>query len=197
MILYIDETENQDYFIVAGLLAESQLVVDNSFRHLKNRINKLNYKAKDKNEIFLEFKGHVLDRKFQKVKFEMLDEINKLDEVIYYSCYIKKEKSLKQSIKEKEYIRMLEKIVSNIADDIDIIFDNFNKKDFEMKIVERIGSKDNVRSIKPMKNQDQTVNIIVDKDMASWRFAAGCTGKRATMSFRLYTLLYKTKWNCS
>ena len=42
---------------------------------------------------------------------------------------------------------MLEKIVSNIADDIDIIFDNFNKKDFEMKIVERIGSKDNVRSI--------------------------------------------------
>ena len=49
MILYIDETENQDYFIVAGLLAESQLVVDNSFRHLKNRINKLNYKAKDKN----------------------------------------------------------------------------------------------------------------------------------------------------
>ena len=197
MILYIDETENQDYFIVAGLLAESQLVVDNSFRHLKNRINKLNYKAKDKNEIFLEFKGHVLDRKFQKVKFEMLDVINKLDEVIYYSCYIKKEKSLKQSIKEKEYIRMLEKIVSNIADDIDIIFDNFNKKDFEMKIVERIGSKDNVRSIKPMKNQDQTVNIIVDKDMASWRFAAGCTGKRATMSFRLYTLLYKTKWNCS
>lgn len=153
MILYIDETENQDYFIVAGLLTESQLVVDNSFRHLKNRINKLNYKAKDKNEIFLEFKGHVLDRKFQKVKFEMLDEINKLDEVIYYSCYIKKEKSLKQSIKEKEYIRMLEKIVSNIADDIDIIFDNFNKKDFEMKIVERIGSKDNVRSIKPMNSQ--------------------------------------------
>ena len=73
--------------------------------------------------------------------------------LIYYSCYIKKEKSLKQSIKEKEYIRMLEKIVSNIADDIDIIFDNFNKKDFEMKIVERIGSKDNVRSIKPMNSQ--------------------------------------------
>ncbi len=48
---------------------------------------------------------------------------------------------------------MLEKIVSNIADDIDIIFDNFNKKDFEMKIVERIGSKDNVRSIKPMNSQ--------------------------------------------
>ena len=48
-----------------------------------------------------------------------------------------------------------------------------------------------------LKNQDQTVNIIVDKDMASWRFAAGCTCKRATMSFRLYTLLYKTKWNCS
>ena len=48
---------------------------------------------------------------------------------------------------------MLEKIVSNIADDIDIIFDNFNKKDFEMKIVESIGSKDNVRSIKPMNSQ--------------------------------------------
>ncbi len=153
MILYIDETENQDYFIVSGLLANSKTDVDNSFKHFRNTVKNMGIKTKDRSVVFIEFKSNVIDRRYKNIKLKMLKEINNLNDTVYYSCYIKKEKDLKQSIKEKEYIRMLEKIVSYIADDIDIIFDSFNKKDFELKIIERIGSKENVLSVKPMNSQ--------------------------------------------
>ena len=42
---------------------------------------------------------------------------------------------------------MLNNIVSNIYDDIEIIFDAFKKKDFEEKIIRSIGILDNVLSI--------------------------------------------------
>ncbi len=32
----------------------------------------------------------------------------------------------------------------------------------------------------------RTVTIMIDIDMVSWRFAAGCTGKRMIMSFSLF-----------
>ena len=35
MILYIDETENEKYFIVVGFLTESKLAVDQSFKHFQ------------------------------------------------------------------------------------------------------------------------------------------------------------------
>lgn len=153
MILYVDETENQDYFIVAGLLADSKAEIDNSFKHFKNQISKTFISQKYKGKIFLEFKSTHLNRSYKNIKLKMLSEINNLNDKIYYSCYLKKEKDLKQSIKEKEYIRMLEKIVFNITDNIDIIFDSFNKKDFELKITERISLKENVNSVKPMNSQ--------------------------------------------
>lgn len=153
MILYIDETENQDYFIVAGLLANSKTEVDISFKHFRNAVKNMNIKTKDKNVVFIEYKSNIIDRRYKNIKLKMLNEINNLNDAIYYSCYIKKEKSLKQSIKEKEYIRLLEKIVSVIPYDIDIVFDSFNKKDFELKIIERISHKENIISIKPMNSQ--------------------------------------------
>ncbi len=40
---------------------------------------------------------------------------------------------------------------------------------------------------------ETTANIKVDKDMASWRSVAGCTGKRATMSFSFFIIVFAIK----
>lgn len=62
MILYIDETENEQYFIVAGLLADSKLAVDNSFKHFKNSVRKMKIKQTHKEKLFVEFKSVLIDR---------------------------------------------------------------------------------------------------------------------------------------
>lgn len=52
-----------------------------------------------------------------------------------------------QNTKEKQYIRLLENIVSYLTCDTDIIFDAFNKKDFENAIIQAIGVQKHVLSI--------------------------------------------------
>ena len=41
MVLYVDETENDDYFIVTGLLVNSQTDIINTYNHFKKRADKL------------------------------------------------------------------------------------------------------------------------------------------------------------
>jgi len=63
----------------------------------------------------------------------MLIEINHLENTILFSTYTKKDKdsAFHQQDKEKTYILLLEKIVSSIHQDIDIIFDSFKNQKFE------------------------------------------------------------------
>ena len=79
MILYVDETENEQYFIVVGLLANSKLEVDQSFKHFRNSVRKMKIKQKHKEQIFIEFKSKLLDRRFQNIKIKMLNEIKELE----------------------------------------------------------------------------------------------------------------------
>ena len=51
--------------------------------------------------------------------------------------------------KEDAYISLLKKIVTNIAEPIDVVFDAFNKKDFEKKIILSILPMDNIEKIAP------------------------------------------------
>lgn len=133
MVLYIDETENDHYFIVTGLLVASQKSIDVAYKQFKKKINTMKLKPKMKEKIFNEFKSTILDRKFQRIKVKMLEEIMQIDTQIIYSCYVKKKECFNQLMKEEQYIYLLNNIVSFIKNDIDIIFDSFNKVDFEQK----------------------------------------------------------------
>lgn len=162
MILYIDETENDNYFIVTGLLVTSKQNVDMTYKRFKKKVNAMNLPPKRKEKIFNEFKSVILDREFQKIKKIMLIEIMKLKNQIIYSCYLKKDWNFNQNEKEVQYIKLLNNIVSSISDDIDIIFDTFNKKDFETKIIESLIIKENVISIQPKNSFDEAGIQFVD-----------------------------------
>ena len=162
MILYIDETENEQYFIVAGLLTNSRIAVDYSFKHFKNNVRKMEIKQKYKERIFVEFKSGLIDRNYKRIKYKLLEEIKDLESSVIYACYVKKDLSLKQEAKEKIYIKLLGKIVSSINDEIDIIFDEFGIDSFETKIVNTVGEHQNVKSITPMNSKLEAGLMYVD-----------------------------------
>ena len=57
MILFVDETECEDYFIVAGLLTDSKLKTDATFKKFKKKVKNFHISPKDKEKIFTEFKS--------------------------------------------------------------------------------------------------------------------------------------------
>ena len=162
MILYIDETENEQYFIVTGLLTSSRLAVDYSFKHFKNSVRKMDIKQKYKERIFVEFKSGLIDRNYKRIKYKLLEEIKDLESSVVYSCYVKKDCVLKQETKEKIYIQLVEKIVSSISDEIDVIFDEFGIDSFERGIINNIGEYKNVNSIIPMNSKLEAGLMYVD-----------------------------------
>ena len=52
MILFVDETECEDYFIVAGLLTDSKLKTDATFKKFKKKVKNFPISTKDKEKIF-------------------------------------------------------------------------------------------------------------------------------------------------
>lgn len=95
MILFVDETECEDYFIVAGLLTVSKSMTDMTYKRFKKKIKTMKLSEKTKQQIFLEFKGVLLDRHYQKIKIKMLKELNDMKYNVYFASYIKKDKSFK------------------------------------------------------------------------------------------------------
>lgn len=144
MILYVDETENERYFIVTGLLAKNRASVDMAYKHFKNRIKNLSISLRSKELVYREFKSVVLDRHYQRIKNIMLEEIDNIDNhFVIYSTQIKKDVHLVQEKKEKAYIQLITKIVKN-CDNVSIIYDNFNNLRFELKINNELTKLDNV-----------------------------------------------------
>ena len=90
MILYVDETENDHYFIVTGLLVTSQKSIHEAYKQFKKKVKTMPLKPKIKEKIFIDFKPTILDREFQKIKVKMLEEIMQINNQIIYSCYVKK-----------------------------------------------------------------------------------------------------------
>ena len=154
MVLYIDETENEQYFIVAGLLAASKEQVVNAYKRFKKHIKGFTMPAKYKAKVFTEFKSHWLDNEYQGIKRKMLYAICAMDDVqILYAAYKKDKQIFDQKTKESVYIQHLTSIVRTIASPASITFDAFGKKDFEDRIVSIVGSLDNAESIAPADSQ--------------------------------------------
>ena len=57
---------------------------------------------------------------------------------------------------------MLSKIVLSIEGDLSVVFDTFNKRDFEDRIVDRISSHSNVQAIMPRDSQKEAGLQLVD-----------------------------------
>ena len=67
--------------------------------------------------------------------------------------FIKKDKKIKQSIKEKIYLKAIRSIVSSIDTDIDVVFDGFSKNEFVNNIRDLLMSLNNVQSAVPGDSQ--------------------------------------------
>lgn len=89
MILFVDETKCEVYFIVAGLLTESKFKTDTTFKRFKKKVKNYPVPAKKKEKLFTEFKSTMLDKEFQKIKICMLEYIDSLNYSIFYSVYKK------------------------------------------------------------------------------------------------------------
>ncbi len=155
MILYVDETENTELFLVAGILVDSPERVKDSFRHFRKAVDRMIRKQKEKEKVFVEFKSVYLDGRHQRLKKRMLEEIAALDGRIIYSCYLKKGRPFKQSEKEKVYLRLLKKIAETLPEDTDIVYDSFNKTDFDERIIKKISSLGNTSSVRPENSQKE------------------------------------------
>lgn len=169
MILYVDETEFDDFFIVAGILTTTKKDTDDIYKKFKKKVKNMPLSPREKEIVFTEFKSILLDKKYQRIKLRMLEHINKLNYQVIYSVYFKNDAKMNQTIKEKEYIRLLNHIVNSIDKDIDIIFDSFNKKDFHTKIVESISLNKNVLSITPQDSRLECGLQFIDNICSSIR----------------------------
>ena len=54
MILYIDETENDECFIVAGILANADLEVASAYRRFKKSIKSMRIEDKYRSQVYTE-----------------------------------------------------------------------------------------------------------------------------------------------
>ena len=131
MVLYIDETENREYFIVAGLLSENEASIDLAYKQFKNKVKGYKISHKAKSRLFTEFKSVLMDRNYPKYKRKMLEEISSTNCSILYAYYSKNGSNINQILKQSIYITLISEIVSCIEQNIDIIFDGFGIEGFE------------------------------------------------------------------
>ena len=155
MVLYVDETENKEYFIVAGLLFENEASIDLAYKQFKNSVRGYKISHKAKSRLFTEFKSVLMDRNYPKYKKKMLEEISSTDCSIIYSYYSKNGSNINQILKQSIYITLISKIVSCIEQDIDIIFDGFGIEGFEKDIVKSVKAFSHVMSARPGDSQEE------------------------------------------
>ena len=155
MVLYVDETENEKLFLVAGLLVDSELSIKNAYSRFKKKIKGFRIQEKYRTRLFTEFKSTLLDNEYSRIKDRMLSEISTLDGAIIYSCYIKKATKMNQVLKESVYITLLSAIVGSLEESTTIVFDAFNKPNFEDNIILSIKDIPMVESICPKDSQTE------------------------------------------
>lgn len=155
MIIYIDETENEQYFILAGLLVPNKEFVEIAYKHFKNKINRYSINPRAKEKIYREFKSIVLDRHYQRIKNAMLDEIDNINNhfVIYCAKY-KKDIHLTQERKEEIYLNLITNIVKQCKN-VSVVYDSFNNLKFERKINNELSRMNNVDIVVAKDSQEE------------------------------------------
>lgn len=144
MILYVDESYDNYYFVVGGILTKSDHLITEANKSFRKHAKSFPMKIIEQRKVFTEFKSSIIDDSYPAIKRSMLKHINEFDCKIVYSYAYLNGKTLNQHEKEKIYIKLLSKIVNTINTDIVIHFDSFGKKDFEDKIKSHISKYQNV-----------------------------------------------------
>ena len=146
-VLYVDETGNNEFFIVAGLLVNDE-ELELCYRQFKHDIRNYRLSSKDRQRIYTEFKSTLLDRHFQKIKAKMLKSIENIDHKIFWCKWIIN-RHFDQSLKEEAYLKLLLSIVENVDEsDIVIVYDWFKNKMFEDLINRSILNNEDISDIK-------------------------------------------------
>ena len=153
MILYVDETENTEYFILTGLLLKSEKVAKDIYYSFKRKANGYKMSENLKAKLYTEFKSTLMDEKFPTLKKKMIEEIKSVDNLIIYSVYMKKDKRLEKDLKFNLYTRMLSKIIESVGQELDIVFDKCSNNSVDEFITNTISKVNNVRSIKAADSQ--------------------------------------------
>lgn len=154
MVLYIDETENEDFFIIGGLLVESERATELAYKKFKKSVRDMKIPNKYKSKVFTEFKATYLDHDYSRIKIKILEEIKSLEGCIIFSCYEKKGVKFNQVLKESVYITLLSEILVLVDKETKVIFDRFGKTDFEERIVCSVKINEHIQSIIPMDSQN-------------------------------------------
>ena len=79
-----------------------------------------------------------------------------------FTPVILKTQKFSQKDKERTYINLISRIASSITDDVDVIFDMFNKKDFESAIIKKLLSFEKVKTAVAADSQKETGLKFVD-----------------------------------
>jgi hypothetical protein len=151
MYIYIDETEDKDYFVVGGILVEEENTLTSIHKRITKIIKRQKYSAKTKSLLLTELKDYQLNKSYRILKRTVLNELAGSGSY-YYSLYIKK-KHFKQVDKEKMYIRLLKEIASKIDSKINIVYDEFRLQRFHNNIEVELIKLDNVISIESGNSQ--------------------------------------------
>ena len=102
MLLFVDETENDSLFIVGGILLDSRESAAEAYRRFKRKIRNYPLTENKRMKLYTEFKSVLMDNHYQRIKLRMIEEISEMESCIIYSCYIKKEDSFLQSLKDED-----------------------------------------------------------------------------------------------
>ena len=87
MVMYVDETENDEIFIVAGVLIDSEQTALLSYKRFKKSLRNYPVSSQMKSRLFSEFKSVLLDRGFQVIKRKLLRVISQNCIQIVYAKY--------------------------------------------------------------------------------------------------------------
>ncbi len=155
MVLFVDETENEDLFIVGGILVESREDAIRAYNRFKKRIKDFKIPNRYRMELYREFKSTLLDSDYPRIKQRMLEEINQLNCRLIYACSEKTDERFVQELKERTYVALLSRITSFLEEDVSIVFDSFNIPSFDVKIVHELSKMMNVQAIMGRNSQSE------------------------------------------
>ncbi|MBR5340882.1 MAG: DUF3800 domain-containing protein [Erysipelotrichaceae bacterium] len=146
--LYIDESLDENLFVVGGILVDNEQDMLLAYRQFKKSIDSIPMTRKQKERITHEFNASLLDKSFPQIKRKLLYKLNVFDcKVVYASANKHNIKSQKE--KEKTYIHLLSRIIEIINEDVIVVtFDSFGNARFERDIISAISNYKNVSSIR-------------------------------------------------
>lgn len=145
--LYIDESADEKYFVVGGILVDNEQDLFLAYNQFKKQITSIPMTRKQKERVTNEFKSTLLEKSYPHIKKKMLYKLNTVNCKVVYCSTILVDK-LYERYKEECYIVLLTKIINAINDDlVVIVFDSFGNKEFENNIISKIEKIDNVERI--------------------------------------------------